>query len=138
MTNTVQNNKRIAKNTLLLYIRMFVMLAVGLYTSRVVLHVLGASDYGIYNIIGGVVVLFSFINNALISATQRFLNFNLGKKDITAVHHVFCMSMNAYFILSLLFIVLAETIGLWFVNTQLNIPEDRHNAALWVYQFSVL
>ena len=117
---------------------MFVMLAVGLYTSRVVLHVLGASDYGIYNIIGGVVVLFSFINNALISATQRFLNFNLGKKDITAVHHVFCMSMNAYFILSLLFIVLAETIGLWFVNTQLNIPEDRHNAALWVYQFSVL
>lgn len=117
---------------------MFFMLAVGLYTSRVVLHVLGASDYGIYNIIGGVVVLFSFINNALISATQRFLNFNLGKKDITAVHHVFCMSMNAYFILSLLFIVLAETIGLWFVNTQLNIPEDRHNAALWVYQFSVL
>lgn len=138
MTDTSQNNKRIAKNTLLLYIRMFVMLAVGLYTSRVVLHVLGASDYGIYNIIGGVVVLFSFINNALISATQRFLNFNLGKKDITAVHHVFCMSMNAYFILSLLFIVLAETIGLWFVNTQLNIPEDRHNAALWVYQFSVL
>lgn len=136
--NYKTSNKRIAKNTIILYIRMFFMLAVGLYTSRVVLHVLGASDYGIYNIIGGVVVLFSFINNALISATQRFLNFNLGKKDITAVHHVFCMSMNAYFILSLLFIVLAETIGLWFVNTQLNIPEDRHNAALWVYQFSVL
>lgn len=138
MTDTIQNNKRIAKNTMMLYIRMFVMLAVGLYTSRVVLNVLGASDYGIYNIIGGVVVLFSFLNNALISATQRFLNFNLGKKDINAVHRVFCMSMNAYFILSLLFIVLAETIGLWFVNTQLNIPEHRHNAALWVYQFSIL
>lgn len=138
MSDISQNNKRIAKNTMLLYIRMFVMLAVGLYTSRVVLHVLGASDYGIYNIIGGVVVLFSFLNNALISATQRFLNFNLGKKDINAVHRVFCMSMNAYFILSLLFIALAETIGLWFVNTQLNIPETRHNAALWVYQFSIL
>lgn len=136
--NYKTSNKRIAKNTIMLYIRMFFMLAVGLYTSRVVLHVLGASDYGIYNIIGGVVVLFSFINNALINATQRFLNFNLGKNDINAVHHVFCMSMNAYFILSLIFIFLAETIGLWFVNTQLNIPENRHNAALWVYQFSIL
>ena len=122
----------------MLYIRMFVMLAVGLYTSRVVLHVLGASDYGIYNIIGGVVVLFSFLNNALISATQRFLNFNLGKKDINAVHRVFCMSMNSYFILSLVFLILAETIGLWFVDTQLNIPVDRHDASLWVYQFSIL
>lgn len=122
----------------MLYIRMFFMLAAGLYTSRVVLHVLGASDYGIYNIIGGVVILFSFINNALINATQRFLNFNLGKNDINAVHRVFCMSMNAYFILSLIFIILAETIGLWFVNTQLNIPVNRHYAALWVYQLSVL
>lgn len=138
MTDSVQNNKRIAKNTMMLYIRMFIMLAVGLYTSRIVLHVLGASDYGIYNIIGGVIVLFSFFNNALISATQRFLNFNIGKNDIEAVHRIFCMSMNAYFLLSLLFLVLAETIGLWFVNTQLNIPPERHYAALWVYQFSIL
>ena len=138
MTDTSQNNKRIAKNTLMLYFRMFVMLAVGLYTSRVVLHVLGASDYGIYNIIGGVVVLFSFLNNSLVSATQRFLNFNLGKNDLNAVHRVFCMSMSAFLILSLVFLILAETIGLWFVNTQLNIPVNRHNAALWVYQFSIL
>lgn len=138
MTEIVQNNKRIAKNTIMLYIRMFVMLGVGLYTSRVVLDVLGVSDYGIYNIIGGVVVLFSFLNNALISATQRFLNFNIGKKEVEAVHRVFCMSMNAYFLLSILFLVLAETIGLWFVDTQLNIPSERHYAALWVYQFSIL
>lgn len=138
MKETTQDNKRIAKNTVMLYIRMFVMLAVGLYTSRVVLDVLGVSDYGIYNIIGGVVVLFSFINNALISATQRFLNFNLGKGDVDGVHRIFCMSMNAFFLLSILFLILAETIGLWFVRTQLNIPLERYNAALFVYQFTIL
>lgn len=138
MTDSAQNNKRIARNTMMLYIRMFVMLAVGLYTSRVVLDVLGVSDYGIYNIIGGVVVLFSFLNNALISATQRFLNYNLGRKDTNAVHTVFCMSMNAYFLLAILFLILSETIGLWFVQTKLNIPDDRLDAALYVYQFSIV
>lgn len=132
------NNKRIAKNTLMLYIRMFVMLAVGLYTSRVVLQALGATDYGIYNIIGGVVVLFSFLNGSLTSATRRFLNFNLGKKDYEAVHKVFCMSMNIYFILAFVIFVLAETIGLWFVGTQLNIPPERSYAASWAYQFTII
>lgn len=136
-TRTI-NNKRIAKNTLFLYIRMFITLFVGLFTSRVVLDVLGSTDYGIYNIIGGVVVLFSFLNNALISATQRFLNFNIGRNDLNAVSKVFCMSMNSYIILSLIFFVLAETIGLWFVDTQLNIPADRMEAANWVYQFSII
>lgn len=137
MPNSI-NNKRIAKNTLLLYIRMFIMLIVGLYTSRVVLNILGVTDYGIYNIIGGVVVLFSFLNNALISATQRFLNFYLGKDDLHAVQKVFCMSMNSYIILSAIFLFLAESIGLWFVETQLNIPEERMQAALWVYQFTII
>lgn len=138
MAEISQNNKRIAKNTMMLYIRMFVMLAVGLYTSRVVLEVLGVTDYGIYNIIGGVVVLFSFLNSALTSATQRFLNYNLGKKNADGAHRVFCMSMNAYILLSVLLFVLAETIGLWFVNTQLNIPPERDYAAFWVYQFTIL
>lgn len=138
MSGTVQNNKRIAKNTLFLYIRMFIMLAVGLFTSRVVLDALGETDYGIYNIIGGVVVLFSFLNQALTSATQRFLNFNLGKGDMAKVESVFCMSMNSYLILSAVFLVLAETVGLWFVNTQLNIPAERLAAANWVYQFSII
>lgn len=139
MQNSSQhNNKRIAKNTMFLYIRMFIMLAVGLFTSRVVLDALGESDYGIYNIIGGVVVLFSFLNQALTSATQRFLNFNLGKGDLNKVESVFCMSMNSYLILSAVFLIAAETIGLWFVNTQLNIPDERMSAANWVYQFSVI
>ena len=80
--NTSENNKRIAKNTLLLYMRMFVMMFTALFTSRIVLQVLGETDYGIYNIIGGVVVLFSFLNSALLQATQRFLNFNLGRKAL--------------------------------------------------------
>lgn len=136
--SSTSNNKRIAKNTMFLYMRTFVILIVSLFTSRIVLQALGAEDYGIYNIIGGVVVLFSFLNTALTQATQRFLNFSLGKKDKTATHSVFCMSMNAYLLLSVILFVVAETIGLWFVNTQLNIPVNRMTAALWVYHFSVI
>lgn len=132
------NSKRIAKNTFMLYIRMFVMMVIALYTSRVVLDTLGAEDYGIYNVIGGVVVLFSFMNSALLQATQRFLNFELGKNDANGAHEVFCMSMNSYIILSAIFIVVAETVGLWLVNSQLNIPETRTYAANWVYQLSII
>ena len=124
-TDTSSNNKRIAKNTFMLYVRMFVMMLVSLYTSRIVLDALGEEDYGIYNVIGGVVVLFSFLNSALLQATQRFINFELGKKDLSGAHDIFCMSMNSYFILSVVFFIAAETIGLWFVNTQLNIPPER-------------
>lgn len=116
---------------------MFLILIVSLFTSRVILQVLGASDYGIYNIIGGVVVLFSFINGALTAATQRYLNFYIGRNDMQKTHDVFCMSMNAYIVLSIVFLILAETIGLWFVNTQLNIPDGRMYAANWIYQFTV-
>ncbi len=138
MSDSSSNNKRIAKNTFMLYIRMFVMMLVSLYTSRIVLDALGENDYGIYNVIGGVVVLFSFLNSALLQATQRFLNFELGKKDLSGAHDVFCMSMNSYIILSVVFFFAAETIGLWFVNTQLNIPSERMYAANWVYQLSVI
>lgn len=138
MHSQTVNSKRIARNTFMLYIRMFIMLAVGLYTSRIVLLALGATDYGIYNIVGGVVVLFSFLSNSLVSATRRFLNFSLGKKDYEAVQKTFCMSMNIYFILSLIVLVLAETIGLWFVEVKLNIPVERSFAAFWVYQFTIL
>ena len=122
----------------MLYIRMFIMLVVGLYTSRVVLLALGATDYGIYNIIGGVVVLFSFLSNSLVTATRRFLNFSLGKNNLEAVQKVFCMSMNLYIILSLIVLILAETIGLWFVEEKLNIPAERKIAAVWVYQFTII
>ena len=132
------NNKRIAKNTILLYVRMFITLLVSLYTSRVLLQSLGVNDYGIYNIIGGVVVLFSFLSNAMTSSTQRYLNYNVGVKDGEATKKVFCVSMQAHFVIVLVVLLLAETIGLWFVDTQLNIPQERMHAAHWVYQFSIL
>lgn len=138
MSDTSANNKRIAKNTLFLYIRMFVMMLTALFTSRIVLDVLGAADYGLNNVIGGVVVLFSFLNSALLSATQRFLNFHLGRKDYKQTNVVFCMSLNTYILLSILVIVLGETVGLWFVNTQLNIPHERMYAAQWVYQLTLV
>lgn len=137
-TQTSDNNKRIAKNTLFLYLRMFVMMLTALFTSRIVLDVLGAADYGLNNIIGGVVVLFSFLNSALLSATQRFLNFHLGRQDYKQTNVVFCMSMNTYLLLSIVVVVLGETVGLWFVNTQLNIPSERMDAAQWVYQFTLI
>lgn len=137
-TQTSHNNKRIAKNTLFLYMRMFVMMLTALFTSRIVLDVLGAADYGLNNVIGGVVVLFSFLNSALLSATQRFLNFHLGRNDYKQTNVVFCMSLNTYILLSVLVIVLGETVGLWFVNTQLNIPHERMYAAQWVYQFTLV
>ena len=138
MSSQSNNNKRIAKNTLFLYIRMFVMMLTALFTSRIVLDVLGATDYGLNNVISGVVVLFSFLNSALLSATQRFLNFHLGRKDYKQTNVVFCMSMNTYILLSVLVVVLGETVGLWFVNTQLNIPSERMYAAHWVYQFTLV
>ena len=131
------NNKRIAKNTILLYFRMCITLLVSLYTSRVLLQSLGVDDYGIYNIIGGVVVLFSFLSNAMTNSTQRYLNYNVGLNDDTNVKKVFCVSMQAHFAISLIVLLFAETLGLWFVNTQLNIPEERMYAANWVYQLSV-
>ena len=110
---------------------------VTLYTSRVVLDVLGAIDYGVYNVVGGIVVLFSFIYGALTLATQRFLNYSMGKGDYAEVHKVFCVSFNVYFLLILLIAILCETIGLWFLNNKLDIPADRMDAAFWVFQFSV-
>ena len=127
------SNTRIVKNTILLYIRMLIILIISLYTSRVVLSVLGADDFGIYNVVGGVVVLFSFLTNAMTSSTQRFLNYNLGLNDENKVIKVFNTAIITHFTIFVLVFILAETIGLWFVKTQLNIPPDRTTAMLWVY-----
>lgn len=132
------SNIRIAKNTILLYIRMFIILIISLYTSRVILSILGAEDFGIYNVVGGVVVLFSFLTNAMTSSTQRFLNYNLGLNDENKTNKVFNTALIIHFTIFILVLVLSETVGLWFVKTQLNIPADRTAAMLWVYQMSVL
>ena len=131
------SNKRIVKNTLYLYLRMFVTMIVSLYTARVVLLALGADDYGIYNVVGGIVVLFSFLNTAMSNATQRFLSYELGKGVAGDLERTFSMSVTCHAILAFSILVIAETIGLWFVITQLNIPEGREFATFWVYQFSV-
>lgn len=128
---------RIAKNTLLLYIRMFFMMAVSLYTSRVVLNTLGFEDFGLYNVVGGFIALFSFLNGAMASATQRYLNFELGRKEEGNLQAVFAMSVHIHAIISFLVLLLAETFGLWFFYNYLNIPDERFSAALWVYQFAI-
>ena len=131
-------NRRIAKNTLLLYFRMLIIMGVSLYTSRIVLNTLGVEDYGIYNVVGGVVIMLGFLNNAMSSGTQRFLSFELGRKNSKQLAEVFSMSLNIHATIAVVIFILAETAGLWFLNTQLTIPAERLNAANWVYHFSVL
>jgi O-antigen/teichoic acid export membrane protein len=133
-----ENNKRIAKNTLLLYFRMLLIMGVSLYTVRIVLNTLGAVDYGLYNVVGGVVVMLSFLSNTMASASQRFFAFELGRKNYDQLKKTFSMTMTIYGIIAVLILILAETVGLWFLNTQLTIPIERMEAANWVYQFTIL
>lgn len=138
MSSSQSNNKRIAKNTLLLYIRMFFMMAITLYTSRVVLSALGVEDFGIYNVVGGVVAMMGVLNGAMSVSTQRFLTFELGKNDLARLKQVFSMSVTIYILFAVVLVLFAETVGLWFLNTHLVIPADKLEAANWVYQFTVI
>jgi len=131
------NTTRIVKNTLMLYFRQLVSMLVSLYAVRIVLEILGVEDFGIYNVVGGVVVLFAFLNNAMTTATQRFLNFALGQNDTEQVRDVYSVSLVIHALIALLVIVLAQTVGLWLFRTWLNIPPERQTAAFVVYQFSV-
>lgn len=134
----MSNTTRIARNTMALYFRQILIMLVSLYTVRVVLNTLGAEDYGIFNVVAGVVVLFSFVNNAMATSVQRFLNFYLGKNDTEKTRNVYSASLVIHGVICLIFIVLAETAGLWFVNAKLNIPSERSNAAFWCYQAAVV
>ncbi|RDC54264.1 lipopolysaccharide biosynthesis protein [Pedobacter chinensis] len=134
----MSDSKRIAKNTMLLYIRMFLTMGVSLYTSRVVLNALGIQDYGIYSVVGGVVTLFTFFNSAMSSATQRFLAMDVGKKDHVGLRKTFNSALVIHIGIALLVLLIAETIGLWFVNYKLNLPVGRINEANFVYQFSIM
>lgn len=132
------NNKRIAKNTLLLYVRMLFLTLVSLYTSRVLLKALGVDDYGIYNVVGGIVVIFSFISSSLSSATQRFISFAIGKGDQGLLKKTFDISITVFLIIGILLFILIEIGGVYFLNFKMNIPESRMQAANWVLQFSIL
>ena len=137
MSNS-ENNKRIAKNTLMLYIRMLITMVVGLFISRVVLQTLGVEDYGIYAVVGGVVSMFTFLNGGMISATQRYLNFELGRGNQEQLSKVFSTSVQIHALISLIVLLLSETIGLWFLYEKLVIPAERLDAAFWVFQFSIV
>lgn len=138
MPNDQQVNKRIAKNSIFLYFRMFVTMAIGLYASRVVLRVLGASDYGLYNVVGGVLTLFTMFSSALTIGTQRFLSYAIGDNDVAKLKRTFSIALGLHVKLSAIILILAETIGLWFLYKYINIPEGRLNAAVWIYQFSII
>jgi O-antigen/teichoic acid export membrane protein len=131
------SNSRLMKNTILLYFRMALMMCINLYTSRIVLHTLGVEDYGIYNVVGGVIVMFSFINESMTVSTQRFLSFELGAGNKERLHEVFVTSLHIHIIISLIVVFLGETIGLWFVLEKMVIPPERMVAALWCYQLSI-
>lgn len=135
--NTLENG-RIAKNTLLLYTRMFVMILISLYTSRIVLQKLGVNDYGIYNLVGGLVTSFSVISDSLSTACSRFLNFEMGRCNTQKLRSIISTSFNIQLYLSVLVVVLVEIVGVWFLNNKLTIPHTRLHAANWILQLSML
>ena len=136
MPELSSNNKRIAKNTLYLYARMLFSLLVSLYTSRVILHALGPEDYGINNVVGGVVSMFAFLSGTMTTASQRFFSFSIGKGDYKRLKTTFETSNTIIIILAVIIILCVETIGLWLLNNKLVIPQDRMVAAHWVFQFA--
>ena len=138
MSDTSSAHKRIAKNTLVLYVRMLFTMGISLFTSRVILQTLGVEDYGISSVVGGVISMFTFINAAMVSSTQRYLNFELVRGDANQLRSVFSTSLQIHALIALAIIVLSETVGLWFLNEKLVIPEARMTAAMWVYQCSIL
>ena len=133
-----ENTRRIAKNTGFLYVRMLLTMGVAFYTSRVVLNALGVEDYGIYNVVGGVVAMFSFLTGMFTSATQRFLNYEMGLGNQERLKEIFSMSITLNVMIAVLIVLVSEIVGLWFINHKLVIPGDRLTAAHWVFQFSLL
>lgn len=138
MENQTLDNKRIAKNTLLLYVRTVFVMAISLFTSRVVLAALGIDDYGIYNVIGGIVAMFNVISGALSGSISRFITFELGHGDAERLKRIFSTSIHIQVGISLLVLLLGETIGIWFLNAKMNIPAERLTAANWVLQCSLI
>lgn len=138
MSSQSNSNTRIAKNTLLLYFRMFFMMGIALYTSRVVLNTLGVEDYGIYNVVGGLVSMFGLLNGSMSSATQRYITFELGKGGEGSLDKIFSLSLQIHAVIAVVTVVLIESVGLWFLYNKMIIPPDRMTAAFWVLQASAV
>lgn len=137
MSEISLNNKRIAKNTIYMYIRMFFSIIVGLYTSRIVLSVLGVEDFGLYNVIGGIIGMFGFINGSMSNATSRFITYYLGKNVLIKVNEIFNLALLIHFGIAFIILVIGETVGLWYLNNKLVIPDGRMYAAQWLYQLTI-
>lgn len=133
----MEDSKRIAKNTLVLYIRMFFVMAINIYTSRLVLATLGVEDYGIINAVGGIVGMFALVSGSMSNSVMRFITFELGRSEKENLIKVFSTSINVMLVLALIVLLLGETVGVWFLNVKMNIPADRMTAANWVLQFSL-
>ena len=132
------SNKRIAKNTALLYLRMIVMMAISFYTSRIMLNALGVEDYGINNVVGGLVSMFSLISSSLSGSVSRFLTYGLGKGDINDLKKTFVTAINIHIVLAIIVIIAIETFGVWFLNNKMTIPTERLYAANWVLHCSTI
>ncbi|MCL1850203.1 MAG: hypothetical protein FWF70_02180 [Bacteroidetes bacterium] len=137
MTTATINKSRIAKNTALLYFRMLLIMLIQVYTVRVVLNVLGAEDYGTYDAIGGVVIMFAFLNSTMATASQRFFALELGVENHTKLKQVFSTNVLIFIVLAFIIFVLTETLGLWYFHNKINIPVERMEAAAWVFHFAV-
>lgn len=138
MAQTSENNKRIAKNTIVLYIRMLVQMVIGLYTSRVILNALGVTDFGIYNVVGSVTAMLAFINSSMSNATMRFITYEEGRGNSDRLNVVFCTSMNIHILIAIFTLLILNTVGVWFLFHKMVIAPERLNAALWVLQFSIV
>lgn len=138
MSDNTSNNKRIAKNTLFMYFRMIFVMLVTLFTSRITLQSLGIEDYGIYNVVGGFVAMFSIFSNALSAAIQRFITYEIGRREEGRVRRIFSTSVTIMIIIALILMVASDAVGLWFINNKMVLPDDRISAATWVLHFSVV
>lgn len=138
MESSSDSNKRIFKNAMMLYFRMFILMGVSLYTVRLLLKELGVVDYGIYNVVGGIIIFFTFLNTAVAQSTQRYLSFYLGKDDAQKLRDVFSMSVNIFLLMLAVVFIIAETVGLWFLNTRLNFPEGRVLEINITYQVTIV
>lgn len=138
MASQSTKTKTIAKNAVFLYIRMIIVTIITLFTSRIVLRELGFEDYGLYNVVGGVVTLFAFLRSSMNSSTQRFLSYEMGRGNLENLQNTFSTCLVAHLLIAFVLLLLAETVGLWFLNSQIVVPEGREVAANWIYQFSVI
>lgn len=138
MSDVDSGNKRIAKNTAVLYVRMLIMMIISFFTARITLNALGVDDYGINNVVGGLVSMFSLLSGSLSSATSRFMTFGLGKGDLEELRKIFSTSVNIHIVLAIVVVIAIETIGVWFLNNKMTIPTERLDAANWVLQCSVV